>query len=167
MTRILTDNDGTRKNLENTFNSLLSLGIVPIVNENDSVAVDELEGMDMAFGDNDQLSAVVASLIGAGGLIILSDVDGLYDGDPRSGSSAHLIPVVESIDGRILSLAGGAGSQRGTGGMATKLKAAQAAAAAGIDMVIMNGSRPEDIYGIFSGQRVGTYFPAAERAENK
>lgn len=161
MTRIITNHDNTRENLVNTFNTLLSLGAIPIVNENDSVAVDELESEgSMAFGDNDQLSAVVASLIGADGLILLSDIEGLYDHDPHGPGKARLIPVVREINDDLFHLAGGSGSKLGTGGMITKLKAAQTATAQGIDMVIMDGSHPEKIYDIFEGKPVGTYFPA-------
>jgi glutamate 5-kinase len=161
MTRIITSHDDTRKNLINTFNTLLSLGAIPIVNENDSVAVDELESEgSMAFGDNDQLSAEVASLIDAQGLILLSDIEGLYDRDPHGPGSAKLIPVVKNIGEDLFLLAGGAGSKLGTGGMVTKLKAAQTATSAGIDMIIMDGSHPEKIYDVFEGKPVGTYFPA-------
>lgn len=160
MTRILTDHDNTREHLVNTFNSLLELGAIPIVNENDSVAVEELENDDIAFGGNDKLSAIVAELVGADTLILLSDIDGLYDKDPRSCRDAKLIPVVREITGELRSAAGGAGTALGTGGMATKLEAAEIAHRNGIDMYILNGSDPRRLYDIFDGRPVGTYFPA-------
>lgn len=160
MTRIITDRDNTRENLINTFDTLLSLGAVPIVNENDSVAVEEIECDDIAFGGNDQLSAVVATLIHADALVLLSDIEGLYDQDPRETDKAKLIPVVENISDDILAHAGGAGTSLGTGGMVTKLEAAQIVTKAGIDMVIMDGSKPSSLYDLFEGNPVGTYFPA-------
>ncbi|MFT9056208.1 MAG: glutamate 5-kinase [Ethanoligenens sp.] len=160
MTRIITDHDNTRQNLINTFNSLLSLGVIPVVNENDSVAVEEIEEEAVAFGGNDTLSAIVATLIQADALVLLSDIEGLYDKDPREAADARLIPVVESVDARILALAGGAGSPLGTGGMVTKLEAAELVTQSGIDMVIMDGADPEKLYELFDGKQVGTYFPA-------
>lgn len=160
MTRIITDRDNTRENLINTFDTLLSLGAIPIVNENDSVAVEEIECEDIAFGGNDQLSAVVATLIHADALVLLSDIEGLYDQNPRETDKARLIPVVENIDDDILAHAGGAGTSLGTGGMVTKLEAAQIVTKSGIDMVIMDGSKPSRLYDLFEGNSVGTYFPA-------
>lgn len=161
MTRIITDRDNTRENLVNTFNTLLSLGAVPIVNENDSVAVEEIECEDIAFGGNDTLSAVVATLINADALVLLSDIKGLYDTDPHKNPDAKLIPYVDKIDDRIRSLAGGTGSSFGTGGMVTKIEAAQTAMSAGIDMVIMDGSDPYRLYDLFDGKPVGTIFRAS------
>lgn len=158
MTRIITDRDNTRENLVNTFNTLLSLGAVPIVNENDSVAVEEIECEDMAFGGNDTLSAVVARLIGADALVLLSDIRGLYDSDPHKNPNAKLIPCVGKIDDHIRSLAGGSVSGQGTGGMTTKIQAAQTAMDAGIDMVVMDGSDPSKLYDLFEGKPVGTLF---------
>lgn len=160
MTRIITDHDNTRENLINTFNSLLSLGVIPVVNENDSVAVEEIEEEAVAFGGNDTLSAVVATLIQADILILLSDIEGLFDKDPHTCKDARLIPVVESIDDRIHALAGGAGTALGTGGMVTKLEAAELVTQNGVDMVIMDGADPEKLYALFDGKPVGTYFPA-------
>lgn len=160
MTRIITDHDNTRENLINTFNSLLALGVVPVVNENDSVAVEEIEEEALGFGGNDTLSAVVATLIQADTLILLSDIEGLFDKDPHTCADARLIPVVELVDARVRSLAGGAGTTLGTGGMVTKLEAAEMVTQNGIDMVIMNGTDPENIYALFDGKPVGTYFPA-------
>ena len=142
-----------RENLVNTFMQLLEYGAIPIVNENDSVAVDEIE-----FGDNDSLSAVVAELVEADALIILTDIDGLFDGDPRSHPEARLITYVKDIDDEIKSLAGGSGTSQGTGGMVTKIIAAEIATNAGIDTVIMNGEDPKDIYRVIDGRQFGTFF---------
>lgn len=167
MTRVLTDRDHTRENLVNTFDSLLGLGVIPIVNENDSVAVEELECDDIAFafGGNDTLSATVAVLVHADALVMISDIEGLYDQNPHEHPDARLIPVVTDIDDHILSLAGGAGSALGTGGMVTKLEAARTATSAGIDMAILSGAEPEKLYELFDGKSVGTYFPAAQRRQ--
>ena len=167
MTRIITDRDNTRQHLINTFESLLGLGAVPIVNENDSVAVEEIECEDIAFGGNDTLSAVVATLVEADALVLLSDIVGLYDKNPREHKEARLIPLVEEIDDNILSLGGGAGSPLGTGGMATKLEAGRIVTAAGIDMVIMAGSDPAKLYDLFEGKSVGTYFPAKKPSAHR
>ena len=140
-----------------TLEKLLSWGVLPIVNENDAVAIDEI-GVHTTIGENDSLSAVVAQLVDADQLVLLSDIDGLYTADPRQDPNATLIPVVESITPEILSLAGGAGSSLGSGGMATKLKAAQLATAAGIDMVITNGEQPESLYALLEGKHIGTRF---------
>lgn len=147
-----------KENLINTFNTLLELGMIPIVNENDSVSYTEIESKDRLFGDNDVLSAVVAVLCRARRLLILSDIDGLYDADPRLCPDAKLISRIEKIDETVYSLAGGAGSRRGTGGMRTKLQAASLAAAQGIDTIITNGKRPEALYDILKGREVGTLF---------
>lgn len=147
-----------KENLINTFNALLEMGIIPIVNENDSVSYTEIESEDRLFGDNDVLSAVVAVLCRAKLLVILSDIDGLYDADPRLHTNAKRIKRIEQIDESVYSLAGGAGSRRGTGGMKTKLKAAELAAAQGIDTIITNGKRPEALYDIIKGRGAGTLF---------
>ena len=141
------------ENAKNTFARLLDLGVIPIVNENDVISTEQIE-----FGDNDTLSATVASLVGADLLIILSDIDGLYDADPRQNHQAKLIDVVEKIDDSIISLAGGAGSNRGTGGMITKIHAAKAATEAGCDMLIANGADPQVLYDILDGKKIGTLF---------
>ena len=150
------DHDDRRENFHNTLERLLDLQVLPIINENDSIATDEI-----AIGDNDTLSAIVASSIQADLLILLSDIDGLYDADPHSNPDAHIIPVVESITDDILSLGGGVGSSLGTGGMATKLHAAQVVTRAGTEMVIANGEHPELLYDILSGNPIGTRFLAA------
>ena len=136
---------------------LLSWGVLPIVNENDAVAIDEI-GVHTTIGENDSLSAIVAQLVSADLLVLLSDIDGLYTADPHKDPNATLIPVVEKITPEILALAGGTGSSLGSGGMATKLKAAQLATAAGIDMVIANGEQPEQLYALLEGKTVGTRF---------
>lgn len=158
MTRVITDHDNTRKNLVGTFESLLSLGVVPVVNENDSVAVEEIEAV-LTFGDNDTLSAVVATLVHADALILLSDIAGLYDQNPCTHPDARLIPVVESVE-QVRSFADGAGGALGTGGMATKLEAASLVTQHGIDMAILDGAAPEKLYALLEGEQVGTYFPA-------
>lgn len=147
-----------KDNLTNTFNALLEMGVIPVVNENDSVSYTEIESGERLFGDNDMLSAVVAILCKARTLVILSDVDGLYDSDPRLHPNAQLIPKIEQINEEIYRLAGGAGSRRGTGGMKTKLQAAALATAQGIDTIITNGKNPAALYEIIKGARVGTLF---------
>ncbi len=137
----------------NTFSRLLEYGVIPVVNENDTVAVEEIE-----FGDNDTLSAVVATLCDADLLIILSDIDGLYTDNPRTNPDATLIRAVTEIDDYILSIAHGAGSARGTGGMITKIHAAEVAGEAGIDTVVMSGTDPALIYRLLEGESVGTRF---------
>lgn len=149
------------EHLRNTFTSLLELGVIPVVNENDSVSSAEIEtGKCKVLGDNDTLSAMVARLCGADLLVLLSDIDGLYDADPRRDPGAKLIHQVEEVTPELRAMAGGAGSWRGTGGMATKLNAAELATAAGVEMVITNGARPEDLYGILRGEDIGTRFRA-------
>lgn len=152
-----------KENLTNTFNALLELGIIPVVNENDSVSYTEIESEERLFGDNDMLSAVVAVLCRAGRLVILSDIDGLYDSDPRLHPQAKLITRIDTLDERVMSLAGGAGSRRGTGGMRTKLQAASLATAQGIDVTITNGQRPEALYDIVKGLPAGTLFSGRQQ----
>ena len=149
------------EHLHNTFEALLELGVIPVVNENDSVSSAEIEtGQCKVLGDNDTLSAIVARLCGADLLVLLSDIDGLYDADPRTHPDAKLIHHVSAITPELRAMAGGAGTWRGTGGMATKLNAAQTALEAGIDMVIANGSRIEALYDIVEGKDIGTRFSA-------
>ncbi|AEE15906.1 glutamate 5-kinase [Treponema brennaborense] len=147
-----------KENLMNTFNALLETGVIPVVNENDSVSYTEIESHERLFGDNDMLSAVVAVLCKADKLIIFSDIDGFYDKDPRLYADAKRIEKVDKIDDRIYSLAGGAGSRRGTGGMRTKIQAASLAAAQGIDTIITNGKRITELYEIVGGKNIGTVF---------
>ncbi|MBQ6600135.1 MAG: glutamate 5-kinase [Clostridia bacterium] len=150
------ENDKRRVNLENTFLKLFEYEAVPIVNENDSVATEEI-----VYGDNDSLSAIVAKLVHADVLIILSDIDGLFDENPNENPDARLIPVVKEINDDILALCGGAGTERGTGGMVTKIHAAKIAGDEGIPTVIMNGTAPQDIYKLIDGHSVGTVFLAS------
>lgn len=145
---------GVRKeNFHNTLERLLDLGALPVINENDTISTDEI-----VIGDNDTLSATVAATVRAELLILLSDIDGLYDSDPHKNPDAKLISVVPELTEDILRLGGGAGSALGTGGMATKLHAAQIATAAGCEMVIANGRAPELLYDIAAGKPVGTRF---------
>ena len=149
------ENDERRQNFHNTIFRLLELGALPIINENDTVATEEL-----GIGDNDTLSAIVAVSAGADLLVLLSDIDGLYTADPHKDKDAKLLPEVRGITPEIIALAGGKGSALGTGGMATKLHAAQIANDAGIDMLIANGADPDVLYAIVDGQAVGTRFIA-------
>lgn len=162
LTRDVVEDPGRKRNVVNTLTRLLEYDTVPIINENDTVAVDEIE-----FGDNDTLSAMVAELIGADALVLLTDIDGLYDADPHVHTDAHRIPVVRVIDDSLRALAGGAGSKRGTGGMATKLNAAQIAMEAGIPAVIMNGAQPFRLYDLFDGRPRGTLFDPGTEDEGK
>jgi len=154
------DRPTVRQNLIGTFEALLSLGILPVVNENDAVGFAEIENEHLIFGDNDTLSAIVAELVGANLLIILSDTDGLYNGDPHNDANARLFPVVGELTPEIRALAGGVGSALGTGGMVTKLAAVEIARTAGIETIITNGSDMENIYKAVGGEQVGTRFPA-------
>jgi glutamate 5-kinase len=147
------ENDERRTNLINTFNKLFDFGAIPVINENDSVAVEEI-----VYGDNDSLSAIVAKLINADALIILSDIDGLYDSNQNENEDAKLITLVTEIDEDLYKIAGGKGSMLGTGGMVTKLHAAEITMAAGIDTIVMNGEDPTDIYKALDGKQIGTFF---------
>ncbi len=151
---VLTHTD-RKTNVVNTFITLLKMGVVPIVNENDAVSVEEIE-----FGDNDTLSALVAKLTDSELLVILTDIDGLYDKNPREYADAVLIPEVEHITHDIIETAGGAGSSRGTGGMITKVMAAEIAAESGIKTLVLNGKDPKILYRVFDGEQVGTLFHA-------
>lgn len=146
--------DGVRKlNFHNTLERLLELGVLPIVNENDTVSTDEIE-----IGDNDTLSAIVTANVNADLLVLLSDIDGLYDSDPHKNKDAKLIEIVSEINDDIMKLAGDKGSALGTGGMITKLNAARIATEAGCEMVIANGENPCVLYDIAEGKKVGTRF---------
>lgn len=146
--------DGVRKlNFHNTLERLLELGVLPIVNENDTVSIDEIE-----IGDNDTLSAIVTANVNADLLVLLSDIDGLYDSDPHKNKDAKLIETVSEINDDIMKLAGDKGSALGTGGMITKLNAAKIATSAGCEMVIANGENPCVLYDIAEGKKVGTRF---------
>lgn len=158
MTKNTMINDFNRKNAKNTFNELLTLGAIPIVNENDTISTDEIE-----FGDNDTLSAVVAALVEADLLILLSDIDGLYTDDPNKNKDAKFISCVGEIDESLQAMAKGSSSDVGTGGMATKIKAATMAGAAGCDMVIANAKDFHIIPKILEGEDVGTLFLAHKK----
>ena len=152
LTRDIIDSPERKQNVVNTFQNLLRYGVVPVVNENDTVAVEEI-----VFGDNDTLSAIVGSLVGADLLIILSDIDGVFDQNPRVNPNAKLIPHIPEITDSIRALAGDHGTSLGTGGMVTKITAAQIGLNAGFPTVILNGSRPENLYDLLEGKQVGTY----------
>mgnify|MGYP001192654495 FL=1 len=154
------DHQDRRQNFENTMARLLELGALPIINENDTIATEEIK-----VGDNDTLGAIVACSVKADLLVLLSDIEGLYTADPRKDPDARLIPVVEEVTADIEALAGGVGSSLGTGGMATKLRAAKLVTAAGCDMVITNGEHPDRLYDIAEGKDVGTRFLARHEEE--
>lgn len=147
------ENDDRHKNFSNTLARLLELGAIPIINENDTVATKEI-----IIGDNDTLAAIVAESVKADKLILLSDIDGLYTADPHKDPNAKLITVAHSIDDSVLALAGGSGSNLGTGGMVTKLEAAKICLGCGCDMIITNGNNPNNLYDIMNGKPVGTTF---------
>ena len=147
------ENELRRTHFVNTLERLLELGALPIINENDTVATAEI-----AVGDNDTLAAIVAVNSGADLLVLLTDIDGLYSADPKKDKTARLIPQVDEIDDKIRSLAGGAGSSLGTGGMATKIHAAEICTASGIDMIIARGDNPDVLYDICEGKGAGTRF---------
>lgn len=140
-------------NFQNTISRLLELNVLPIINENDTIATDEIK-----VGDNDTLSALVAVSVKADILILLSDIDGLYTADPHKDKNAKLIEEVDELTDEIMALGGGEGSALGTGGMKTKLHAASLCEKAGCDMVIMNGAEPGLLYDLFDGKKVGTHF---------
>ncbi len=145
--------DDRFENFRNTMIRLLELGVLPIINENDTIATEEIK-----VGDNDTLSAIVATGINAEMLILLSDIDGLYTADPHKDPNATLISEVHELTPDIMALAGGVGSSLGTGGMKTKLHAAELCAEAGCEMVILNGEKPSLLYDLFDGKKVGTRF---------
>ncbi len=153
LTKDVVERPESKENVINTFNELMAMGVVPIVNENDTVSVDEIK-----FGDNDYLSYIVASLVGADTLIILTDIDGFYDKNPSSNSDAVLYHNITDLSEKIEEAAGGAGSNLGTGGMLTKVHACRLAADGGINSIIANGESPEIIYDIIRGEDVGTMF---------
>ena len=153
-------NDSSRYNAQNTFDELLNLGAIPIVNENDTVSTSEIPYVD-SFGDNDRLSAIVAALIGADLLILLSDIDGLYSDDPRSNPDARFVSLVPEITPEFLDMGKSTSSSDvGTGGMSAKLAAARIATDSGADMVIANGDQVEVILDIMAGKEKGTLFLA-------
>ena len=147
------ENEKRHRNFSNTLNRLLEMGAIPVINENDTIATEEI-----VIGDNDTLAAIVAKSVGADLLILLSDIEGLYTADPHKNPEAKLIPVVHKVDDEIYALAGGIGSNLGTGGMKTKLDAARICLDCGCDMVITNGDTPANLYDIVEGKSVGTRF---------
>ena len=161
MTKDTMINDLNRRNAKNTFEELLKMGVIPIVNENDTISTYEIQ-----FGDNDTLSAVVSALIGADFLILLSDIDGLYTDDPRTNEEAKFISIVDTIDESLLDMGKKTtGSKVGTGGMATKLTAAIIATSAGADMMIANGKDFHILHRLIGGQEEGTLFLAHKKEE--
>ncbi len=155
MTKFTIVNDNSRHNARNTFEDLLKLGVIPIVNENDTVATDEID-----FGDNDSLSAVVAAIAGADLLVLLSDIDGMYTDDPNRNPDAELISYVESISDEMIEMAKGPSTTLGTGGMSAKIYAAGIANDAGADMAIINGEDMDNIIRLIDGEELGTVFKA-------
>ncbi|MBN2222830.1 MAG: glutamate 5-kinase [Vallitaleaceae bacterium] len=153
LTKDIMDDDKRYQNAKNTMLTLLNMNVIPIVNENDTVSTEEIE-----FGDNDRLSAMVSILTEADLLILLSDIDGLYDKDPKEYSDAKIIPMIERIDDQVLAMAGLSKSDVGTGGMTTKLMAADMANNKGIDMIIANAATPYIIQKLKDGEVVGTIF---------
>ena len=146
-------NETRHANFTNTLNRLLELGVVPVINENDTVATEEI-----VIGDNDTLAAMVAESVGANLLVLLSDIDGLYTADPHADPTAKLLPVVRRVDDGIRALAGVSSTDQGTGGMVTKLRAAEICLNCGCEMVIANGNEPTLLYDIVAGKPVGTRF---------
>lgn len=153
ITKADVDDPERRQHLIDAMERMFAFNVIPIINENDSVAVEEI-----VFGDNDTLSAVVAKLCRADALVIITDIDGFYSADPNADPDARLIPIIEEITPEMRQAAGDPGTSRGTGGMVTKLRAAGIATEAGIDTVIMNGADPTDIYKLVDGRSIGTYF---------
>ena len=147
------DHEDRRQNFVNTLSRLLELGVIPIINENDTITTDEI-----VIGDNDTLASIVAVNVKADLLILLSDIDGLYDGDPHKDKNAKLISEVRVLNDEVMSLGGNSVSGLGTGGMATKLHAAKICTESGIDMVIANGDNPENLYDVVNGKKIGTRF---------
>lgn len=165
MTKNTMVNNINRKNAQNTFQELLELGVIPIVNENDSISTYELQTLEK-FGDNDTLSAVVAALVQADLLILLSDIDGLFTDDPNTNPDAKFIDIVENLSEDLLNMGKETSTSKvGTGGMATKLTAAKIACAAGVDMVIANGADFHVIHKITEGRNYGTLFVGQSKEE--
>lgn len=164
MTKNTMLNPINRKNAENTFEKLLELGVIPIVNENDTISTYELQKLQQ-FGDNDTLSAVVTAMIHADLLILLSDIDGLYTDDPHRNPDARFIDTVETITDEMMRLGKGAVTEVGTGGMATKLASARIATAAGADMIIANGRDVGVLHELLDGEPRGTIFLASRNED--
>lgn len=162
LTKDVINDTERRHHVENTFKKMLEMHAIPIVNENDAISVEEIE-----FGDNDTLSAIVAQLVNADVLVIMSDIDGLYDRNPQRYPDAKLIPYVGTIDDNIRSIASGTTSNRGTGGMITKIHAAEIATASGIPVAIISGMKPYNLYKLFDGETIGTFFPPQPQPSTK
>ena len=158
LTKFILEDEGRYTSAKNAFETMIGYRVIPIVNENDVISTYEIE-----FGDNDTLSAYVAQLVDAELLIILSDIDGFYNGDPAK-EGTEMIPVVEEITDTIRECAGGEGTRRGTGGMRTKINAAELVTEAGIDMIIAHGANPEKLYDIIEGKSVGTLFKGKKKS---
>ena len=158
LTKFAVDTEHKKQNVINTMETLLEMGIIPIVNENDTCAIDELDGD--KIGDNDRLSAIVSEIVNADLLVMLTDIDGLYTSNPKNNPDAEKIEVVEEITDEIRTMASGSGSNRGTGGMITKIIAAEYATSYGIECCIMNGETPKRLYDLFDGKKIGTVFTA-------
>ena len=158
LTKDVIEDEIKKINAKNTFETLLALGVIPIVNENDCISTTQIEGY--RFGDNDTLSAMVAQLVNADTLILLTDIDGLYTDNPKENTEAKLIPKVEAITPEIERYASGAGSHLGTGGMATKILAAQIAKTCGTDTVVASGEHIEILNALLQGEELGTWFVA-------
>ena len=156
LTRDIISNEISKNNVINTFQSLFNMDVLPIVNENDSVSTAEIKGLNI--GDNDKLSAIVANIIDADLLIILTDTDGLYNSNPHTHKNAKRISIVQKIDDSIKGMADGHTSNRGTGGMISKIYAAEVATNSGIDCYVINGNTPSNLYKIFEGEDIGTLF---------
>lgn len=154
LTKYIMINDISRQNARNTFEKLNEMGVIPIVNENDTISTEEIK--ELGLGENDTLSAIVAALIHADLLILLSDIDGLYSDDPRKNPEAEFIDLVPELTEEYITMGKGAGTSLGTGGMKTKLSAARIAADSGADMIITNGNRIENIRAVLNGEPVGT-----------
>lgn len=162
ITRDVLDHKERRFNVMNTIEALLEMNAIPIINENDSVCFEEI-----VFGDNDRLSAIVADVSGADALVIMTDIDGYYDSDPRSNPDARLVHRVDEITDEMLAAAGANGTDRGVGGMKTKLEAARFATERGILVSVLSGDTPERLYDLFDGRSVGTLFTAKAHAQKE
>jgi len=158
LTRDDVEQPSIKETLLNTLRAMVALGVIPVINENDSVSHEEIESTDKIFGDNDTLSAIVADMCEADVLVLLSDIDGLFERDPREDPTALMLEEVHELTDEIRQGAMGAGTWRGSGGMITNLQAAEICMKAGIDMIITNGEHPEALYDIAEGKKVGTRF---------
>ncbi|WP_260511405.1 glutamate 5-kinase [Priestia megaterium] len=157
LTKDVIEDEHVRNNVVNTFEKLIEDKVIPIVNENDTVAIDEIENI-VRFGDNDNLSAIVSVLIHADLLVILSDIDGFFDSDPTKNPNSKLMKVIEGITPELENFAGDSGTDVGTGGMVTKLTAAKTATSAGVSLILANGKEPSILRDIIEGQEIGTLF---------